>query len=235
MPDSSRATAAADETYLEPAACIDSDHPDVIAFARARAGDGDDKARAIRLYYAVRDDFRYAPYSVELTPEGMKASAVLKRGDGFCITKATLLAAACRAVGIPARLGFADVRNHLATERMRREMDTDLFIYHGFTEILLNGEWVKATPAFNLSLCEKFGVLPLEFDGEHDSVFHPFDAAGQRHMEYVRDHGSFADVPLDVIVEAFVTAYPRMYSRYGKPKLDGDMEAEAAAESTNRH
>lgn len=226
--------ATVDPSYLAPGPCVDSGHPAVIAFARQHAGEGDDLTRAVRLYYVVRDEFRYDPYGVELTTEGMKASAVLARGDGFCVTKAALLAAACRAIGIPARLGFADVRNHLATERMRREMGTDLFVYHGFTEILLNGQWVKATPAFNLSLCEKFDVLPLEFDGVHDSVFHPFDASGQQHMEYVRERGSYADIPLDDIVQSFAEVYPRMFGPDRTGPLDGDMEREAAAESARR-
>src|SRR3990167_7232802 len=50
------------------------------------------------------------------------ASACLARGSGFCVAKAALLAAAARASGIPARVGFADVRNHLTTPRLRRLM-----------------------------------------------------------------------------------------------------------------
>jgi len=208
----SAATPASDDLqpYLQPSTCIDSDHPDVVAYAHAHAGSGEAIDQAVRLYKAVRDDFRYDPYGVELTEHGMKASTVLARHAGFCITKAALLAAACRVVGIPARLGFADVRNHLATEKMRQQMGTDVFVYHGFAELYLEGRWVKATPAFNLSLCEKFGVLPLEFDGRHDSVFHPFDKAGQQHMEYLRERGSSADVPVEDIRTEFRRAYPAM-------------------------
>jgi transglutaminase-like putative cysteine protease len=140
----------------------------------------------------------------------MSASAVLATGHGWCVTKATLLTAACRAAGIPARLGFADVRNHLSTERMRRNMGSDLFVWHGYTDLWLGGAWVKATPAFNIELCERFGLLPLEFDGRADSVYHPFDRAGHRHMEYVAQHGAFDDVPLQRILDAFALHYPRM-------------------------
>ncbi|MBT7756176.1 MAG: transglutaminase domain-containing protein, partial [Rhodospirillaceae bacterium] len=161
------------QPFLQPAIFVDSDHPAVIEFAhRAGGKDGTDLEKAVRLYYAVRDEFRYDPYGVEMTEYGMKGSTVLERGNGFCITKGALLAAACRVLGIPTRLGFADVRNHLASERMIELMQTDLFVYHGFVEIYLEDKWVKATPAFNLSLCEKFGTLPLEFDGRTDSVFH---------------------------------------------------------------
>ena len=107
---------------------VDSDHPAVVAFARRHASGDDDRARAVALYYAVRDGFRYDPYRIDLSPHGMRASTVLEVGHGWCVTKAALLAAACRAAGIPTRLGYADVRNHLSTERMRQTMKTDVFV-----------------------------------------------------------------------------------------------------------
>jgi transglutaminase-like putative cysteine protease len=193
---------------LQPTAMVDSDHPAVQTFAREHALGADDRERAVALYYAVRDGFRYDPYRMDLTRHGMCASTVLDWGVGWCVTKATLLTASCRAAGIPARLGFADVRNHLSTERMRRSMQTDVFLWHGFSEIWLAGAWRKATPAFNIGLCEKFGFLPLDFNGLTDSIYHPFDRSGQRHMEYLRQHGSFDDVPLDRLIADFATAYP---------------------------
>ncbi len=193
---------------LAPTALIDSDHPAVEAFARDKARGADDRARAVALYYAVRDDFRYDPYRVDFTPEGIRASRVLEVGYGWCVPKAALLAAACRAVGIPARLGYADVRNHLSTERMRESMKTDLFIWHGYTDIWLDGAWRKATPAFNIQLCDRFGLLPLEFDGVADSIYHPFDKSGNRHMEYVRQRGAFDDMPLAQMVADFAALYP---------------------------
>jgi transglutaminase-like putative cysteine protease len=191
---------------------VDSDHPAVAAFAATHAVGGTDRERAVALYYAVRDGFRYDPYRTDVSITGMKASTVLAQGYGWCVPKATLLAALCRAAGIPARLGYADVRNHLSTERMRQSMATDVFYWHGFTEIWLEGAWRKATPAFNLGLCQKFGLLPLEFDGLADSIYHPFDAAGNRHMEYVGQRGSFDDVPLEEIMANFRLHYPRWIS-----------------------
>ena len=194
---------------LAPTALIDSDHPAVAAFAARHAGEAtNDAERAVALYYAVRDGFRYDPYRIDLSPRGMKASTVLANGYGWCVPKATLLAAACRAAGIPARMGFADVRNHLSTERMRQVMGTDVFFWHGFTEILIDSAWRKATPAFNLELCDRFGLLPLEFNGREDSLYHPFDRQGHRHMEYVAQRGSFDDVPLERIVADFAEHYP---------------------------
>lgn len=194
---------------------VDSEHPAVVAFVRQHAGAGTDQKRAVALYYAVRDGFRYDPYRVDLSPAGMRASAVLTLGYGWCVTKAALLAAACRAVGIPARLGYADVRNHLSTQRMRESMQTDVFAWHGYTDIWLGGAWRKATPAFNIELCERFGLLPLEFDGVADSIYHPFDRSGNRHMEYILQRGSYADMPLEAILATFRDVYPRWLEAQG--------------------
>jgi transglutaminase-like putative cysteine protease len=193
---------------LEATPLIDSTHPAVLAFASRYDQGATVRERAVSLFLATRDSFRYDPYRIDLSVAGMRASSVLALGHGWCVTKAALLAAACRAVGIPARLGFADVRNHLSTERLRQTMQTDVFIWHGYTDIYIEGQWLKATPAFNIELCDRFGLLPLDFNGREDSIYHPFDRAGNRHMEYVQQRGTFDDMPLDRIVADFQTVYP---------------------------
>ena len=165
-------------------------------------------------------------YKIEWSPEAFRASAVLERGAGYCVTKAVLLTAAGRAAGLPARLGFADVRNHVATPALERLMETDLFVYHGYTEFWIGGRWVKTTPAFPARLCRRLGVPPLEFDGRDDSIFHPFDAEGHRHMEYLRDHGHFADFPLEGMVAAFKEHYPHLFQE-GTAWPQGNFEQEA--------
>jgi transglutaminase-like putative cysteine protease len=215
-------------TTLAPTDLIDSDHPEVVAFSRRSANGASERDKAVSLYYAVRDGFRYDPYRIDLAPAGMRASRVLETGMGWCVTKAGLLAAAARAAGIPARLGYADVRNHLSTERMRQVMQTDLFMWHGYTELWLEEAWVKATPAFNVELCERFRLLPIEWDGRTDSLYHPYDRTGRRHMEYVRQRGVFDDMPLAQIRSDFAAAYPRWLS----PQLqDGDFDADVARET----
>ena len=197
---------------------MDSGAPNIVAFARRVCeGATDDITRAVRLYYAIRDGIVYTPYCDFRSPETFRASACLARGSGFCVAKAALLAAAARASGIPARVGFADVRNHLSSPRLRRLMGTDVFYYHGYTELYLGGKWVKATPAFDRGLCEKFGVRPLEFDGREDSLFHPHDAGGRRHMEYVNDRGPAADVPVAEILETFNRCYPQLTANAPAP------------------
>ena len=197
--------------YLASARYIDSGHPSVGAFANENAQGRNGKEKAVSLYYAVRDKIRYNPFLDFSRPEAFRASAVLGAGEGFCVGKASLLAACARAAGIEARVGFADVKNHLTTPRLAETMGSDLFVYHGYTDLRIDGKWVKATPAFNLALCTRFRVKPLEFDGRADSIFHPFDEDERRHMEYLRDRGVFADVPVDEIQLAFREAYPKFY------------------------
>ena len=198
--------------YLSTARYIDSANPGVLAFSEKNAKGSSERERAISLYYAVRDQIRYNPFLDFSNPEVFRASAVLRAGEGFCIGKASLLAACARAADIEARVGFADVKNHLTTPRLAETMGSDLFVYHGYTDLRVDGKWVKATPAFNLELCTRFRVKPLEFDGRADSIFHPFDEDDRRHMEYLRDRGVYADVPVDEIQSAFREAYPKLYS-----------------------
>jgi transglutaminase-like putative cysteine protease len=220
------------QRYLDATAFVDSDTGSVVEFARAACGDATDEVtKAVRLYYAVRDGMVYTPYCDFRSPETFRASATLARGSGFCVAKAALLAAAARAVGIPARVGFADVRNHLTTPRLRAVMGTDVFYYHGYTELHLRGTWVKATPAFDRTLCDRFGVRPLEFDGLEDSLFHPFDTSGRRHMEYVNDRGAHADVPFADIVSTFERAYPGFFATAPAPVTRFRQEAQDATGS----
>lgn len=211
-----------DDRLLAPTRFLDFDHPVVAEYAGGiLSGAGPSAELAAGLFVAVRDDIRYDPYRISLAPADMTASACLDRGYGFCVPKAVVLAAVARARGIPARLGFADVRNHLSTPKLLERLGTDLFLWHGYLEMHVEGRWVKATPAFNRSLCERFGILPLEFDGRSDSLLHPYDEAGRRHMEYVRDHGTFDDLPLEEITAAYAAAYPAFDG------IEGDFEAEA--------
>jgi len=194
--------------WLAPTWFIDSDDPAVVEFAGAAAdGAGDSTEVAVRLFYAVRDGFRYDPYNVDHAPEQFRASAVVASSSNWCVPKSVLLTAAARSRGIPARLGFADVKNHLTSEKLKAQMKTDLFAWHGYSEVLLDDGWHKLSTAFNIELCDKFGVKPLEFDGTGDALMHPYDQAGNRHMEYVNQRGSFDDLPLEAILADFAEIY----------------------------
>ncbi|MCB1688592.1 MAG: transglutaminase family protein [Halioglobus sp.] len=221
------------EECLAPSRFIDSEHPSIVALATSLAEPAaGEVANAVSLYYWVRDQVRYNPYRVGTSPQAYLASATLAAGESWCVPKALLLAALCRAQEIPARVGYADVRNHLSTERLRQSMQTDVFYYHGYTSLFLEGRWVKATPAFNIELCEKFSLRPLEFNGREDSLYHEFDVAGNRHMEYLNDRGEYLDLPFDDLMTTMRTHYPGLLaaaeskgmSRAGE--WDADVELE---------
>ncbi len=216
-------TITALDPTLAATAFIDCDGPVARAFVEEHAGAGEPIERAIRLYYAVRDRIRYDFFAFDLTPKVFVGSHCLQAEAAVCIPKAVALATAARAAGIPARLGFADVKNHLASPRVLALMETDVFHWHAFTELFLEGRWVKATPAFDLALCRRHGVKPLEFDGRTDSVFHEHTGGGDRHMEYVAQRGSFDDVPYEALAADLSTHYPRLLEA---------MAAERAARAT---
>ena len=217
--------------YIQPSPCVDSDNHTIIDYAGKTVGDATDpRAQAISLYYAVRDDIRYDPYTLDISIEGLRASTTLRSGRGWCVAKAILLAACCRVMKIPARLGFADVRNHLTTARMREAMKTDIFFWHGYTAIFLDGVWIKATPAFNIELCERFRLRPLEFDGTNDSIYHPFDLEGNQHMEYLGYRGEYVDVPLDKMMETFRIEYSADETTWKQGDFDREVEQETSKE-----
>jgi transglutaminase-like putative cysteine protease len=198
-----------DPRYLQPTAILNFEHPDVVAHcSRITASTPSDPvSTAVALYYAVRDGIRYDPYSPFYLPQHYRASAVLQRGKGYCVGKAALLCALGRASSIPSRLGFATVRNHLATRQLIDYLGSDRFVFHGYVEFYLEGRWVKATPAFNAELCQRHRVDPLEFNGREDAVFQAFNRDRNRYMEYIEDLGIFEDVPVQQIVAAWEKEY----------------------------
>ena len=197
-----------DPAWLAPTWFIDSESEAVARFTSTSIGDATEPTDvAVALFYAVRDGFRYDPYNVSYDPEAFRASSVAVSSANWCVPKSVLLTAAARHSGIPARLGFADVRNHLTSEKLSARMGTDLFAWHGFSELLIGDRWFKLSTAFNIELCERFGTKALDFDGSADALMHPYDRAGNRHMEYVNQRGSFDDLPLDRILADFATIY----------------------------
>jgi transglutaminase-like putative cysteine protease len=211
---------------------IDHDHPAVQQFAEgAVAGRHTATDRAIALFHRVRDGIRYDPYGISYEPSAFRASTVATSPQNWCVPKSVLLVAAARHLGIPARLGFADVRNHLTSEKLSQRMGTDLFAWHGYAELRLPDlaadgapRWFKLSSAFNLELCERFGVKVLEFDGTADALMHPYDEAGNRHMEYVNERGSYDDLPLDVMLGDFIEIYG---TAFGAPTTSADVGDDA--------
>lgn len=200
--------------FLAPAEYIDSDHPMILKQAEPWRAlvDPVDRARAVFMF--VRD----VPYEADDFDvlDTFRASHVLEAGHGYCVSKAALGVALARAVALPARIAFADVRNHLSSPRLREAMGTDIFAWHGYIEFYLGGRWIKASPTFDPVTCERAGVSPLEFDGVNDALLQAFDH-GQT-MNYVAYHGAFHDVPARFLSAEMLRLYPftrdRGISRY---------------------
>jgi len=206
--------------YLKSAQFIDSDHPDIQQYVRdVTFGLTDDIDKVKLLYYAVRDGFRYDPYRLHFSKKEMKASSLLRRDYGYCVEKSCLFAAACRVIGIPSRLGFANVRNHIGTAKLEAILNTDILVFHGYAEILLNDKWIKVTPVFNRELCKKLNVKPLEFKPEEDSIFQEYSESGSRFMEYLHQYGHFEDIPYDLFMEELVKHYPHLTTQLQEKNL----------------
>ena len=206
-------TSSASE-MLAPTPFVDSDSAEIRDFVARNlpdAGNLPQTEKAIRLFDAVRDQVRYNPFNIGTTADQYRASHVARQPSNYCVPKAILLTAALRAAGIPAAVGFADVRNHLNSPKLAELMGTDLFIYHGYVALWLGGRQFKVTPAFNTEMCERFGVKQLVFDGNSDALFHEFDVNSYRHMEYVNDRGWFADPPIEQLLRDFHATYPKLW------------------------
>jgi transglutaminase-like putative cysteine protease len=211
------------ERYLRPSPTIDSDNEAIkekSAVLTKCKNTVEDKAKS--LFYWVRDDIKYNPLVPLEIFDDYRASKTLKRGEGFCVEKAAVLAAFARAVGIPARLHLADIRNYLVSERLREIMGTNMFSYHGYTELYIGGKWVRATPAFDLKMCQANRIIPVDFDGENDAIFHSHNLDGKLHIEYVADHGYREDVPVDEIL----AAWEQHYGLKAQERLNRFIEAE---------
>lgn len=209
---------------------LDFEHPHVAAFM-ARLPDppaATARERAVQLYYAVRDGIRYEVYDADLSRDGLRASRIAASGTGMCLHKSVLYAACLRAAGVPSRLVLTDVRNHLASPQLKAYIGGDVFHQHCLTSVWLDDRWVRATPVFNRTLCRLYGMTPLEFDGRADSVSHPYDQTGRRHMEFLREHGEFADLPYDFVIGELRTAHPALFETRTRFR-SGSLEAEAIA------
>jgi transglutaminase-like putative cysteine protease len=216
---------AASAEFLASTDYVDSDSAPVRAFVSSVLGEASavsDTEKAIRLFDAVRDRIKYDPFHVGLAEDDYRASRIAARASNYCVPKAILLTATLRAAGIPAAVGFADVKNHLNSPKLADLMGTDLFIYHGYVALWLEGRMFKVTPAFNTELCERFGVRQLIFDGHSDALFHEFDTSDHRHMEYVNDRGWFADPPITQLLRDFRATYPKLVAISAAGDSPGD-------------
>jgi len=197
------------QRYLKPTDIIDCDNQSVQKKASDLIGGRNDIIQQARsLFYYVRDEIRYNFYMSKSYPENFRASKTLLRGEGYCVQKAVLLVALARAVGIPSGLGFARLKNHLLSKKVVNWIGTNILPFHGYAEFYLNGKWIMATPAFDLELCEKNRIIPVEFDGRNDAMLHAYNRDGKLHIEYIKDLGhNYDDLPLNDLWEAIIQTH----------------------------
>jgi len=197
--------------YLKPTHFIDSSHPNIIDFVNnIELSNKNSREKAILLFNIVRDQIIYDPFTFNLKPDYLKASNIVKQKKSFCIPKAILLAAVARASDIPARLGFANLKNYRMGKELKELLQTNLLAWHGYVELFLNDKWIKATPAYNKDLSEHTNTPSVEFDGKTHAIFPEKDNDGNRHMEYLTYHGTFPDLPLEKIKESMINYYPML-------------------------
>lgn len=216
------------QDLLQATEFLDHDSPVVREFVARALGDEplSDEEKARKLYYAVRDGIYYEIYGADVSREGLKASSIIKGGMGFCVHKSLVYATVLRAVGIPSRIYYGDVRNHLTSPRITELIGGDVFTFHSLTVFYLNGKWIKSTPVFNKMLCKLYGITPLEFNADGDSMYHPYDEQGRRHMEFLRSHGEFDDFPYDLVVPGLRAAHPALFTSTDR-LAEGSLVADA--------
>lgn len=196
--------------YLCETPFLDFKHGSFDAFTAGIDPELPEKEKAIALYFLVRDAFLYDPYHLDLTNEGLKASNVLSKKRSWCVEKSSVLAACLRKFGIPSRLGYAIVTNHIGVEKLTHYLRREEIVFHGFVDVFLDGKWVKCTPAFDQRICRISGVTPLNWDGETDSLFQEFDQ-GKEFMEYKHFYGTFSDVPIELMNAEMKAYYPHLF------------------------
>ena len=204
---------------LQADAVFNSDHPLVMRHLSNAVGDGPVEDQMARWYRFVRDSIRYDPFAIDLSPEANAASATLENQRGHCVHKSVLFATGLRALGIPARVGLARVRNHLGTEKLERLLGTDVLTPHGYAAHWNGRRWVKSTPVFNRELCERLGTAPLDWTPEVDSQFQPMDGQGRRFMEYLEDYGLFDALPRTFLHAELHREYPHCFDADGRWRL----------------
>jgi transglutaminase-like putative cysteine protease len=198
--------------YLEPTYYLDFENKAIQnIIAEFNDQSVSDKQKTIGLYLKVRDGWKYDPYCISISKEKFRASTIAEKSTGNCVEKSILLIAGLRGLGIPARLHLGKVKNHIAVERLTEKFGSNELTPHGMVNVYLNEKWLKMSPAFNESLCVKFKVAPLDFDGENDSFLQQYNREGSLFMEYIEDYGFFEDVPVEFMKQNIKEHYPHIF------------------------
>jgi transglutaminase-like putative cysteine protease len=205
------------QKYLVETEIMDFSHPLFDLFIDDILSESTQLEQILALYLKVRDGFLYDPYHLDLRPPGLKASHVLGKKRAWCVEKAIVFAAGARKLGVPSRLGYAIVKNHIGVEKLESYLKRPEIVFHGYVEVYLNDKWVSCTPAFDQRICRLSKVPPLDFDGINDSMFQAF-ADGNKYMEYVHYYGTFDDVPVQLMNDEMQKYYPHLFEKVWNEK-----------------
>ena len=200
------------QQYLQETYYLDYNNPEFETYLKDFPINLSPKETAIALYFKVRDGFIYDPYRLDLRKESLKASVMLKKSRGWCVEKSTLLAALARRFGIPSRMGYAIVTNHIGVEKLTDILKSKEIVFHGYVELFIDEKWVKCTPAFDHKTCMMANVDPLDWDGETDSLFQEF-SGGKQFMEYLHFYGDFDDLPKELMHAEMKKHYPHLFEQ----------------------
>lgn len=198
------------QNFLKETAFLDYSSKKIQAYIAPLISLPSKKEKAIALYYKVRDGFLYDPYHLNLTHKALTSSIILDKKRAWCVEKSIVMASCARALEIPTKLGYAIVKNHIGVEKLSTYLKKPEIVFHGYLELLIEGNWVKCTPTFDTRVCRVSKVSPLEWDAETDSMFQEFEKE-QRFMEYVHFYGTFDDVPIQLMNTEMKKHYPHLF------------------------
>ena len=134
--------------------------------------------------------------------------------------EAVLLCTLARVVGIPARLALARIRNHRVPLALQARLGTDEFPCHGYAQLRLHDAWVSVAPTFDAALCARVGVPRVDFDGRTEALLPARALDGGPYIEYLEQHGTYADLPLDFIVAHTAKIWGRDKRAWLRPEDD---------------
>ncbi|MEO7912649.1 MAG: transglutaminase family protein, partial [Roseiflexaceae bacterium] len=129
------------DSYLRATPIINWTHPAVHMLAQNLAVGQDSPAEIARQCFEWVRDHIYHSVDYQLNPVTCVASDVLEARTGFCYAKSHLLAALCRANGIPAGLCY---------QRLQTDTHGAAYCLHGLVAVLLplHG-WYRVDPRGN--------------------------------------------------------------------------------------
>jgi transglutaminase-like putative cysteine protease len=198
-------------TFLEETHSLNFNHPDFNEFLKGFNFSDNPTENVKEAYFKIRDLFLYDPYHLDLNKNALIASEIIKKRRAWCVEKALIMVACCRAIGIPARFGFAIVTNHIGVEKLTNYLRRHEIVFHGYVEVFLENKWIKCTPAFDKRVCRLSGVSTLDWDGKNDSMFQEFEN-GKKFMEYLNFYGEFADIPFELMHQEMKKYYPHLFA-----------------------